>query len=188
MSVELFMKELVNAMSYDDVHALLKASPRLAREFDHEVFEAFYKPIDAIPSQVLEPLATYAFAPVDQEELLWRGEMETGTFTLETPNRSYLLRGRVQYGDLDGTFHAVLDNTIVLSGSFSNNKPNGTFHMEDIDTSMSLSKEVYVDGLKQGTSEYYYDITKDASQGVSYKMYEVDYVNDESVHERKYDA
>jgi hypothetical protein len=184
MSVEEFLHELGNALSYNDIHMLLHSSPRLARFFSEDTLDSIYTRADAIPRMLTEPLVKYAYAP-EGESLLWRGPMDTGSFSLETPDRSYVLNGHVQYGELAGTFTAVFEDEMVIQGAFSSNLPNGVFIVEDISTSLPVSKETYVDGVKQGTAEYYYDIKKDNSESMPYKVYEVDYVNDEAVHTRR---
>lgn len=179
MTAEQQLTDLAMAMAYDDVLALLEHSPRLRSSFDVGAFQALYTPSGALPETLLMPLVKHAMAP--KEGALWRGSMETGAFTLETPDRSYLLHGHVVGGELAGKVTVVTDE-LVVHGMFDRGAPDGVWRTDHAFANTLLSEETYVDGLRQGVSIYYYDMpTGVPAGGGGAKRYELDYVNDTPV-------
>lgn len=179
MTAEHQLTDLAMAMSYDDVIVLLEHSPRLRASFDVDAFAALYTPAEAVPEPLLMPLVNHAMAP--EEGALWRGPMDTGAFTLETPDRSYLLHGHVIGGGLAGKVTVVTDDRVV-HGSFDRGAPDGVWRTDHAFANTLLSEETYVDGLRQGVSTYYYDLPEGVpAEGGGSKRYELDYVNDEPV-------
>lgn len=167
------------AMAYDDVFALMELSPRLRASFDLDAFQALYTPSEAVPETLLMPLVKYAMAP--EEGALWRGPMDTGAFTLETPDRAYLLHGHVYGGELAGKVTVVADD-VVVHGMYTRGAPDGVWRTDHGATTTLLSEETFVDGLRQGVSMYYYDLPAGVPEaGGGAKRYELDYVNDEPV-------
>lgn len=179
MTAEQQMTDLAMAMAYNDVMTLLEHSQRLRASFDVNAFEALYTPSEAVPETLLTPLVTHAMAP--EEGTLWRGPMDTGAFTLETPDRAYLLHGHVVGGELAGKVTVVSDD-VVVHGSFDRGAPDGVWRTDHAFANTLLSEETYVDGLRQGVSMYYYDLPAGVpAEGGGAKRYELDYVNDEPV-------
>lgn len=173
------MTDLAMAMAYDDVMVLLEHSPRLRASFDVDAFTSLYTPSEAVPETLLMPLVTHAMAP--EEGTLWRGPMDTGAFTLETPDRAYLLHGHVYGGELVGKV-TVVDDDVVVHGMFDRGAPDGVWRTDHASANTLLSEETYVDGLRQGVSMYYYDLPEGVPEdGGGAKRYELDYVNDEPV-------
>lgn len=179
MTAEQQLTDLAMAMSYDDVMTLLEHSKRLGTSFDVRAFEALYTSVDAIPEPLLMPLVTHAMAP--KKGAMWRGPKDTGAFTLETHNRSYLLKGHVTGGELAGKVTVVAEG-VVIHGMFDRGAPDGVWHTDHAFTNTLLSEEKYVDGLRQGVSVYYYDLpTGVPTDGGGAKRYELDYVNNTPV-------
>lgn len=179
--------DLAMTLSYNDVHALIQHSPRLRNSFDLRAFDALYQPATTLPPPLLQPLQTFAQAPT-QTPLWWRGPTDTGSFTLETADRSYVLHGHVYAGELAGKITAVTDQ-VVLHGRFSRGVPDGVWHTDHTPTTTRLSEETYVDGMRQGVSSYYYDLAQPIPPaGGGAKRYELEYVNNEAVQWRLMDA
>jgi hypothetical protein len=179
MTTAQLLTDLAMAMSYDDVVTLMEHSPRLRASFDMNAWTALYTPSGSLPETLLMPLVNHAMAP--SKGALWRGPMDTGAFTLETPDRAYVLHGHVQGGELAGKVTVVTEDMIV-HGLYNRGVPDGVWHTDHAFTTSLLSTETYVDGLRQGASMYYYDLPKGVTaEGGGSKRYELDYVNDTPV-------
>lgn len=167
---------LATALSYDDIIALRK-SPRLGKVFNFDAFLAMYIPSTSVPSQLMKPLEEHCMVP--HGKTYWRGSLDTGRFTLETPDRSYLLHGHVVGGELAGNI-TVISRDNLLQGTYDNGRQSGTWIIKNDIESTTISQETYVGGLRQGTSYYYYDVMQQPKKQtvLPTKMYEVDYVND----------
>ena len=179
MTTQQFLTDMAMDLSYDDVMVLVKHSERVRASFDVDAFKALYLPTDAVPPTLTQPLVDHAMAPA--EGALWRGPTDTGAFTLETHDRTYVLHGHVQYGELAGRVTAVVDD-MVVHGLYTRGVPDGVWRTDHAHTTTLLSEETYVDGLRQGVSMYYYDLPMGVpAEGGGDKRYELDYVNDTPV-------
>lgn len=173
---------VADALAYDDLVSLLTTRPRLAAQVPVDLLAQMYVQADALPPTWLEALRTVGRA---RGELLWTGATDTGEFSLETPDRAYHGVGTVNYGELAGAYTASFDG-LVLKGMFYESKPVGMWTLEHDTSSTILSEEPYVDGLRQGTARYWFDLAAGvpAEGAQPTPVYVLDYVNDVPVRYR----